>query len=287
MTAEPEESAAPKVIDVWMQQPTAQFIGHEMFATLRRWMKRAVDERLTDLSATIAAMDQARVDIGLLSAWCSPQGWLIANDDVAAAVRSYPGRFAGIASVDLSRPMEAVRELRRCVEQLGFKALRIVPWLWNLPPDDRLYYPLYAACVDLDVPFCLQVGHTGPLYPSEFGRPIPYVDRVALDFPELRIVGGHIGFPWTNEMIALATKYPNVYIDTSAYVPTRYPREVVDYMRGHGSRKVLFGTNYPMLSPARCVSEVDSLQLTADQRSAFLSGNAARVFKLPAAVAPP
>ena len=280
MTADPETPSAPRIIDVWMQQPTAQFLAHDMFATLRRWTKRDVDERLTDISATVEAMDRAGVAAGLLSAWCSPKEWLITNDDVAAAVRAYPGRFAGLASVDLSRPMEAVRELRRCVEQLGFKGLRIVPWLWNLPPDDRRCYPLYAACVDLDVAFCLQVGHTGPLYPSEFGRPIPYVDRVALEFPELRIVGGHIGFPWTNEMVSLATKYPNVYIDTSAYVPTRYPRDLVDYMRGHGSRKVLFGTNYPMLSPARCVGEVDVLELSDEQRSDFLSGNAARVFKL-------
>jgi hypothetical protein len=86
-----------------------------------------------------------------------------------------------------------------------------------LPPDNRRYYPLYAECVELGIPFCLQVGHTGPLCPSESGRPIPYLDHVALEFPELKIVAGHIGYPWTAEMIALATKYPNVYIDTAAY----------------------------------------------------------------------
>ena len=75
------------------------------------------------------------------------------------------------------------------------------------------------------------MGHTGPLCPSEPGRPIPYLDHVALEFPELRIVGGHIGFPWTAEMISLATKYPNVHIDTSAYKASRYPTELLDYMR--------------------------------------------------------
>ena len=99
------------------------------------------------------------------------------------------------------------------------RALRVLPWLWNLPPNDRRYYPLYAECVELGVPFCLQVGHTGPMCPSEPGRPIPYLDEVALEFPELVIVGGHIGYPWTDEMISLATKYPNVHIDTSAYKP--------------------------------------------------------------------
>jgi predicted TIM-barrel fold metal-dependent hydrolase len=110
-----------------------------------------------------------------------------------------------------------VRGLLRAVEELDFVAPRVVPWLWELPPTDRLYYPLYAACVDLGIPFCTQVGHTGPLRPSETGRPIPYIDQVALDFPELTIVCGHIGYPWTTEMIAVADKHANVCIDTSAY----------------------------------------------------------------------
>ncbi|MGW6143066.1 amidohydrolase family protein [Streptomyces sp. NPDC055140] len=102
-----------------------------------------------------------------------------------------------MAGADLARPVQAVRELRRAVEELGFVALRIVPWRWRLPPTDRLYYPLYAACVELGTPFCTQVGHTGPLRPSETGRPIPSIDQIALDFPELTIVCGHIGHSWT------------------------------------------------------------------------------------------
>ena len=96
-----------------------------------------------------------------------------------------------------------------------------MPWLWDLPPTDRRYYPLYAECIELDIPFCTQVGHTGPLAPSETGRPTPYIDQIAIEFPELRIVAGHIGYPWTQEMVAVATKHENVYIDTSAYTPLR------------------------------------------------------------------
>src|SRR5438270_8416064 len=94
-------------------------------------------------------------------------------------------------------PDGGVRELRHRVRDLGFKGLRIVPWLWEAPPTDRRYYPLFAACVELGVPFFTRVGHTGPLRPSETGRPIPYIDQIALDFPELVIVCGHIGYPWT------------------------------------------------------------------------------------------
>lgn len=229
---------------------------------------------------TLAALDAAHVDRALVSAWWGPDGPLLSNDDVALLVRAHPDRFFGVASVDLLRPMAAVRELRRSVRELGFRALRILPWWWKLPPNDRRYYPLYAECCELGVPFCLQVGHAGPLFPSEPGRPIPYLDEVALDFPELVIVAGHIGYPWTTEMIALATKYPNVYIDTSAYKATRYPKELVEYMRGHGKKKVLFGSNFPMLTPAECLAGLDALTLPDDARALFLGGNAERVFRL-------
>src|SRR4029450_13915040 len=158
--------------------------------------------------------------------------------------------------------MNAVRELRRCVGALGFVALRVIPWLWEAPPTDRRYYPLYAACVELGVPFCTQVGHTGPLMPSEPGRPIPYIDQVAIDFPELVIVGGHIGYPWTGEMVAGARKHENVHIDTSAYAARGSPPAAVAFMRGRGGRrKVLFGTNWPMIPPAKALEDLDALGL--------------------------
>ena len=94
------------------------------------------------------------------------------------------------------------------------------------------------------------------------------------------MVGGHIGYPWTDEMISLATKYPNLYIDTSAYVPKRYPPALVEFMRGHGRRKVLFGTNFPMLLHPRCFEDLDALGLDEEATGLFLSGNARRVFGL-------
>lgn len=211
-----------RIVDVWIQHPTEQFLKQPMFESIRRWARGG--------SLTIAE--------------------------------------------------EAIRELRRCVRQLGFRGLRILPWLWNLPPDDRRYYPLYAECVELGIPFCLQVGHTGPLCPSEPGRPIPYLDHVALEFPELKTVGGHIGYPWTSEMISLATKYPNVYIDTSAWKARRYPRELVEYLRGHGRKKVLFGSNHPAWPPKECLEDFHTLELDAETQELFLHKNAERVFSL-------
>jgi uncharacterized protein len=273
-------STQTDIVDAWMQHPTVRFSNQPMFESLWRWMGVSNPVPEIPLTATVGAMDAAGINLGLLSAWHGPQGALISNDEVAGWVKQHPDRFVGIGSVDLGRPMDAVRELRRCVKQLGFKGLRILPWLWNLPPDDRRYYPLYAECCELGIPFCLQVGHTGPLCPSEPGRPIPYLDHVALEFPELVIVGGHIGYPWTAEMIALATKYPNVHIDTSAYKISRYPRELIEYLRGHGRRKILFGSNYPMLMPAECLKGLDGLELDEETRGLFLAGNARRVFGL-------
>ena len=276
-----------RIVDAWMQHPSAQFLADPIFDTLRRWAHGQLGAGEVPVEATVAAMDSAGVRTGMLCAWWGPQGPLITNDEVAEACRRYPDRFAGVAAVDLARPMDAVRELRRCVRDLGFRALRVVPWLWDLPPSDRRYYPLYAECVELGIPFCLQVGHTGPLRPSEPGRPIPYLDTVALEFPELVIVGGHIGYPWTTEMISLATKYPNVYIDTSAYRASRYPGELVDYLRGHGRRKVLFGSNHPAWPAADCLAGLSDLQLDGETTELFLHGNAERVFGLASTPSPP
>ena len=269
-----------KVVDVWMQHPSLNFINHPMFESLRRWMGREWVTEEIPTEITVGVMDQGGVDIGLISAWWGPGGPLITNDETAAAVNKHPDRLRGIASVNLYRPMDGIRELRRCVRKLGFIGVRQVQWLWNLPATDRRYYPIFAECVELDIPVCLQVGHTGPLCPSEPGRPIPYIDEVALEFPELKMVCGHIGYPWTQEMIAVATKHPNVFIDTSAYTAKRFPPELVKYMKTNGRKKVMFGTNYPMITPAKCLETLDSLDLDAEARQLFLYGNAARVFKL-------
>ena len=267
------------IIDAWAQHPTARHLQDPMFDSLRRWTKGALPPAGLPVSATIEAMDRAGIDISLISAWYAPRNVMISNDEVAGFVAEAPQRLVGVDSVDISKPMQAVGEIRRCVEQLRFKAIRVLPWLWEAPPTDRRFYPVYVACCEMGVPFCTQIGHTGPLMPSEVGRPI-YLDRVALDFPELVIVGGHIGYPWTDEAIAVTTKHQNVYIDTSAYTVRRYPAALIDYVRGHGRAKVLFGTNYPMIMPQKALEGIEALGLEDDVKAMFLAENAQRVFKL-------
>lgn len=272
----------PQIIDAWAQ-PATRDAWHNIPEVLRLFKQSgsaAILETGLTTDEIVQLMDAAGIARLMLSAWHRPGMWIHHNDTVAEMVSRYPDRFAGVAAVNLERPVEAVRELGRAVNELGFKALRVVPWLWNRPPNDKLYFPLYVKCIELGIPFCTQVGHTGPLMPSETGRPIPYLDEVALTFPELIIVGGHIGHPWTDEMIGLAWKHENVYIDTSACLPRYYPPQLIHYIKTYGQDKVLFGTNFPQLSLEKCVAQVRDLALPEAIEARFLSGNAKRIFRL-------
>jgi uncharacterized protein len=270
----------PLIIDAWANAPFADMAVH--LPEIRRLFEQSGATRFLDKGLSpaelIAEMDAAGIDRLMLTSWAGPNRKVPSNERVAEFIRDYPGRFIGVAAVNLERPVEAVRELDRAVRDYGFKALRMVPWIWKLPPNDKLYYPLYVKCVELDIPFCTQVGHTGPLMPSETGRPIPYLDEVALTFPELKILGGHIGYPWTDEMISLAWKHANVFIDTSAYLPRYYPQQLLHFMNTYGQEKVLFGTNFPMLSLTKCVEQALALDLKPEAKSNFLAGNAKRLF---------
>mmetsp|Transcript_34694 Transcript_34694/g.80995 ORF Transcript_34694/g.80995 Transcript_34694/m.80995 type:complete len:290 (-) Transcript_34694:193-1062(-) len=278
-------------IDVW-----AQPLRREFFASLPEvselakksgsafWIERFAANADFEVSVdeTVAMMDRAGVDRVFMCAWHGPKGAIISNDVIASFVEKYPDRFVGICAVDITKPSAAVKELEYYVKQKGFKGVRVVPWLWSMAPTTNYFYPIFAKCVELDVPFMTQVGHTGPLYPSDTGRPIPHIDRIALDFPDLKIICGHIGYPWTDEMIAVAWKHENVYIDTSAYAPKFYPAQLLQYMKTYGKHKVMFGTNFPQLSWDQCHRQAKQLPLGADEMKMFLSGNAERVFRLSA-----
>lgn len=266
-----------KVVDVWAQHPTEKFLSQAFFDSLKRWSGDSISS--VPLELTVKLMEKANVEKAMISAWYGPDGPLISNEEVLDAIKQYPDLFVGVLSVDIRNPVEAIKTMRQYVNEHGFKALRIVQWLWELPSTHALYYPLLAECVALDIPICLQVGHTGPLRSSESGRP-SHIERMALDFPDLTIVCGHIGYPWHIEMIACATKFPNVYIDTSAYKPNRYPDELVKFMKTNGKQKVMFGTNFPMITPEACLEKLPGLDLNEEQTELFLYKNAEKVFKL-------
>lgn len=235
----------------------------------------------------IALMDEAGVSHICLSAWSRPGKMIFSNEDVAKYTRAYPNRIFGLAAVDLHNPVEAVKQLEHYVRNENFVGLRVVPWLWNLPPTDPHYWPLFVKCIELDIPFLTQVGHTGPACPSEVGRPIPYIDTIALKFPELKIIMGHIGYPWAAETVAVAWKHKNVYIDTSAWSPKYYAPEFITFANTTGKDKVMFGTNFPQLGFKDCVDKVNNYLVGTKGGfresvvKGFMGGNALRVLKLP------
>lgn len=250
-----------------------------MFESVLRWMRLDTIPEAVPLELTLGALEAAQVEVAIATAWYAPWGAIISNDEVAAQVDASRGKLRAVLGVDLRRPMDAVREIRRCVAN-GFVGVRMLPWLWELPPDDRRYYPVYATCVELGIPFCTQVGHTGPLMSSEPGRPIPYLERVAIDFPELKIVAGHIGHPWTNEVISLARKFSNFYVDTSAYKAKRWPAEFVEFLRGPGKAKVMFASDFPMITPSACFEGLAALSLDPQTLRLLFRDTAASVFRL-------
>lgn len=269
-----------EIIDVWTQLPTERFQREPWLASLRRWTGQEGTPPAVPAEALIAAMDEAGVSISLISGWSSPKGDLISNDEVEAAIDAHPSRLKGFIGADLNDPMAAVRDIRARAKTGKFVGVRIVPWLWGLRPNDRRYYPIYAACIDAGLPFCTQIGHTGPLRSSETGRPIPYLEDAMLDFPELVVIGGHVGFPWLDEVATMIRKFRNFYVDTSAYALHRLPEDFVALMKGEGRDRVMFGTNFPMLTAKRCLEKLDALGLDEAGKAAFLGGNARRVFRL-------
>lgn len=212
-----------------------------------------------------------------------PGSWHLPYEIVADAVRQYPGRFHGLAGIDPTEGMDGVRALERAVREHGFIGAHLYPHWFELAPDHARYYPFYAKCVELDIPIMMQVGQS-LIYTREqplrsVGRPIA-LDGVACDFPELKLVGIHIGIPWTDEMIAMAWKHDNIFIIADAHAPKYWPESFVHYINTYGRHKVMYGTDFPVLAFERYRREVEALELRPEARLPFLRDNAIRVFKL-------
>jgi hypothetical protein len=198
--------------------------------------------------------------------------------------REHPDRFSGLAGVDPFRGMAGLRDLEKAVRDMGFVGAHLYPHWFGLAPDHAKYYPYYAKCCELDVPIMMQVGHN-LIYSRErrlpsVGRPIA-LDQVAIDFPELKLLGIHIGVPWTEEMISMAWKHENVFIGVDAYAPKHWPAPIVHYLNTYGRDKVLFGTDWPVIDPERAVREIDELDIREDARPLLMRENALKVFRLP------
>jgi len=230
-----------------------------------------------------AGVDQVLIPSAKMASYQTRQLiWDISEADVRELAEQAPGRIHGLFGINPVEGMAGVRRLQDTIGDGVFLGAHLHTYGFGLPVNDRKYYPFYAKCVELDIPVVMQVGHSAERMPSELGRPI-HIDDIALDFPELTIVAAHTGWPWVEEMIALAWKHRNVYIGTSAHHPKYLDRSLIAFASSRGKGKVMWGTDYPVMDHQDALAAIDKLGLKDDAKALFVGDAARSVFKLPGA----
>jgi uncharacterized protein len=277
-------------IDYWCNIFTpegirAWFTEQEELAEVFRWWKLEDHLKGYSLEDYVGLLDRAGVEIVLVPA-AKMQSfqtrkliWDVPVSAVAQLVEQAPDRIRGLYGIDPWSRMRGVRELEDAVRRQGFVGAHLHPYGFGLGLNDAAYYPFYAKCVELDVPLVVQVGHSAESMPSAVGRPL-LLDDVALYFPELRIVAAHTGWPWVEELIALAWKHRNIFIGTSAHAPKYWDPTLIRFLKSRGRGKVLFGTDYPVLRHAETLAQVEALGLGEENKAWLLRETARKVFKL-------
>jgi uncharacterized protein len=227
------------------------------------------------IAYTVAQMDQYGIERAMLS---------VSDDNQVTqrALERYPARFFASYAADPNRGMEEVRNLVRMQRTFGIKAVTAFPCglCPQVPIDDKKWYPLYAKCVELDLPFVCCVGVPGPRLPMA-PQKVELIDEVCWFFPELKFVMRHGAEPWTDLAIKLMLKYPNLSYSTSAFAPRHYPRNIIDYANHRGADRIMYAGYYPMgLSLERIFRELPDVPFTPEVWPKFLRENAVRVFRL-------
>jgi len=282
--------AAYPIIDTWSNLFTPasmkkNYIENPEMAHIVKWWR--MDDRTRGWTPQEFAkvLDAAGVSTAFVPVWqmrswkYQAMLWDMRLEEVEAVMRADPKRYKGMFGINPFHKMEGVKALERAVKDHGFICAHLHHYGYGLRPDDKAFFPFYAKCVELDVPVMVQMGHSAEFMPSDVGRPI-YLDDIALYFPALKIVATHTGWPWVEEMIAMAWKHPNLYISTTAHSPKYWDKSLVHFLNSRGKGKVMFGTDFPVLTHAASIAEIDSLGLKEDARKALLHDTAAKVFKL-------
>jgi predicted TIM-barrel fold metal-dependent hydrolase len=278
------------VIDIWCNPFTREAL--EEFATSqagevaaklfnREYMYDADRNALTP-DEFVEKMDQNGVEQAFIPAlkFGDPDGGMqidVPYELVRELCATHPDRFKGMAGINPREGMDGVERLEEYVVDHGFVAAHLEPYGWDRPLNHRQLYPFYAKCAELDVPVVMQVGHSAMKMPSKHGKPL-LVDELALDFPELRIVASHTGWPWSKELEALAWKHPNVYLATTAHAPRYWEENVVQFVRSRGQDKCLFGTDWPVLEYEEALDQIAEHEFDQAVERKLLRENARAVF---------
>ncbi|HYC57051.1 MAG TPA: amidohydrolase family protein [Candidatus Binatia bacterium] len=252
--------------------------SRELFKFPAEYMFKAVPTvRESDdyLGIALDEMDKYGIEKAMISVrFGNPLG--------ARALREHPDRFIGSYAVEPNLGMEGVRDLRRAVQELGAKAATAFPagCVPQVPINDKKFFPIYAACVDLDIPIFVCAGIPGPRVPAACQH-VELIDEVCWFFPELKFVTRHGCEPWTDLMVKLMLKYPNLYYSTSAFAPKYYPKAIIDFANTRGADKILYAGYFPMgLSLERIFTDMPDVPFRDHVWPKFLRENALRVLKL-------
>ena len=240
------------------------------------------------LEEIIEKMEEAGIDKAFLIAARAgrvglPGCYHMPYSVVADACAKYPERFYGLAGIDPFEGMDGVRAFEDAIKNMGFVGAHLYPHWYELAPDHAKYYPFYAKCCELNVPIQMQVGQS-MVYSQEYrtksvGQPIA-LDAVACDFPELKLIGIHVGIPWHDEMISMAWKHENIFIGCDAHRPKYWPKSFIHYLNSYGQDKIIFGTDFPVLEFKKTIDDIDALGLKSEVRKKLLRDNVIRVYGL-------
>ncbi len=278
-----------KAIDIMYYVATPEFIGRWNEAKkgeLICRMERAIGglPQYESIEAMIQKMDEAgveRVFITQCKMWSYWNKWMYMDtrlEEVAQYTSRYPDRFVGLAGYNPFRIKESLREIEHAVKRYGFRGVYVHIYGFDIPLHDPKMYPLYAKCVDLDIPVSMQVGHVLEAMPSEHARPI-YLDRIASDFPDLKMVGAHTGWPWVEELMSVCYKWENVYFGVDGWMPKYLGPEIIHFMNSRmGMDRCLWGTNG--LPWKASLDQLEQIGLKEEAKRKLLRENATQLFRL-------
>ena len=211
----------------------------------------------------------------------------LTNDDVVQFATAHEDVAMAFVSLDPTRGPEAVREARRLIATGRVHGLKLHPPLQQFYANDRIAYPLYEVFAEAKLPVLIHTGHSGIGTGApggagvrlKYGNPM-YIDDVAVDFPELPIIMAHPSFPWQDEAISVCLHKPTVYIDLSGWSPKYFSPTLVQYANSLLKRKVLFGSDYPWITPDRWLADFAAIGIKDEVRPLILKENAVRLFGL-------
>ncbi len=235
-----------------------------------------------DVLDTVADMEAAGVDKSVVVAIDAEtvKGYKISNELVAHAVKEYPDKLIGFASVDPHKGKIALQEVEYAIEELGLKGLKFIPHLIEVCPNDPLMYPIYEKAAKLKVPILFHTGTHFHLGCKIKQNKPEFIDEIAIDFPEINFVMAHFGYPWFYEAMAVAQKNFNVFFNIAGWAPQYIPEPVIRQMDSILSHKVLFGSDHPLLPRARVLNELKNLNLRESTMQRLLRDNPQRLLNL-------